>query len=860
MIDKWMNGKRRIIFVLIVVTMIMVGVGMLMRIRLQGLMRDYTEHQVTEQARTLAELSANQFELQIRNLENIAGRMQHDTKQMETVLEISSIDDENISMGILRLDGSALLGKTLNFTDFPGIQKAFRGHSAVCYKAGEGILFTTPIYDEENVEFVLYKLYDEQILLREFGVSCYHEQGDVAIVDQSEQIVIPFSNTNTSTKEFLNLDTIRKALLAASEKMNVDTAASVYYEDDSGEHYLFMAEVNQLGLFLTGTVPAEAVSQGFRTITALVLWVFGLLILMFAVGMAYLFSAEEKVRESDELRTAKIMAEQANHAKSDFLANMSHEIRTPINAIMGMNEMVLRECSDDRIREYATNIDSASKTLLSLINDILDFSKIEAGKMEIVPAPYEVCVFFNGVVNMTSVKANQKDLVFEVQIDENLPSVLLGDEVRIRQVIVNILNNAVKYTKQGTVRFEVEGIREENKFTLKMQVTDSGIGIKPEDMDKLFGGFQRLDLDQNRSIEGKGLGIAITHNLVERMDGHIDVSSEYGKGSVFTVYLTQEVVDDTPMGDYKQKFAELAKQESDYHERFTAPDAKVLVVDDNNMNLFVVKALLKKTNIQITTCMSGKECLSYVKKEHFDVILLDHMMPELDGMQTLAQMKQMEHMCKDVPVIALTANAIVGAKEMYLEAGFSDYLSKPIAGTSLEKMMQKYLPKDKLVFSLQSEQENVDTVKAQEDEPVKAPKAEEPSKGKQENAQQELAPTEKYIDEEVGLTYCMQSEEFFTEMLGLYLESTDERMGNIVQAYDAEDWSNYAVYVHALKSTSLNVGGKQLSEAAKELELTAKDVKNGINVEENIAFIKSHHKPMMDLYDATIAEIKQILG
>ena len=829
--NKWNSGKRRITIGLIIAILILIGVGVLMNFRLKSLLQIYTEKQITEQARTLAALSSEQFELEIHNLENIAKNIKSDTKEMEEVLNISIGDHENAAMGILCLDGTAFVGKTLNFMDFPGIQKAFRGHSAVCYKSGQGVLFTTPVYDEENVEYVLYKLYDESILLSKFGIDCYQGQGKVLIVDQGGQVVIPFSDSRISATEFLKQGVVQTGLSELSEKMNVDTAAATYYKDDEGGHFLFVSEVGQLGMYLTGTVSETTAADGISTITALVLWVFGLLILMFAVGMVYLLSTEEKVRESDELRAAKTLAEQANHAKSDFLANMSHEIRTPINAIMGMNEMVLRESKDENIREYAVNIDSASRTLLSLINDILDFSKIEAGKMEIICAPYDTAVFFNDVVTMISVKANQKQLDLQVEIDSDLPSVLYGDEVRNRQIIVNILNNAVKYTKQGMVRFVVEGIREDSTFTLKMRVEDSGIGIKEEDIEKLFGGFQRLDLEQNRSIEGTGLGLAITHNLVERMNGRIEVSSEYGKGSVFTIYLKQEVIDDSPMGDFRQRFATIAKQEREYRESFVAPEAKVLVVDDNEMNLSVAKALLKKTNIQVTTCMSGTECLKRVKKEHFDVILLDHMMPEMDGIQTLFEIKKSENLCGAVPVIALTANAIVGAKEEYIKAGFSDYLSKPIEGMELEKMLLKYLPQDKVSLS-------------------------QPSDGKDQVVAQDK---QSCINIETGLQYCMDSMDFYKEMLELYCEGYEERIATLTEALEKEDWDNYTVTVHALKSNSLNIGGEQVAEAARKLEEAGKALRTSGQTDESRTYIMEHHDPVMRLYGATVEEAKNIL-
>ncbi|MGN0161037.1 MAG: response regulator [Lachnospiraceae bacterium] len=835
MINKRLNGKSRIIVALMIVILIMSTVGGLMIFRLKSLLQSYVEKQVTEQAKALAAVSAEQFELEIENLENNAKKIPADVKPDAAILEIVIEEDADETMGLLCLDGTALAGETLSFSDFPGIQNAFRGNSSVCYKEGQGILFTTPVYDEGNVRYTLYKQYDESVLLHKFGITCYEGQGEVAIIDNEGQVLVPFNDSKSLTAEFLDLEVVKTGLAELSEKMNVDTAATVYYKDGNGGHFLFISEVKQFGIYLVGTVPESVHKDGIATVTTLILWVFGLLILMFTVGMVYLLSAEEKVRESDELREAKNAAEQANRAKSDFLANMSHEIRTPINAIMGMNEMILRESKDEEIRKYAVNIQGASKTLLSLINDILDFSKIEAGKMEIVSAPYDMAAFLNDVVNMTGIKAKQKQLDFQVEIDKELPSVLCGDGVRNRQIIVNILNNAVKYTKCGSVKFLVEGIREENVFTLKMQVADTGIGIREEDLNKLFEDFQRLDLQQNRNIEGTGLGLAITHRLVEQMNGRMEVSSEYGKGSVFTVYLTQDIIDGKPLGDFKQRLEDEAKKEGQYKESFIAPDAKVLVVDDNEMNLAVVKAFLKNTKIQITTCMSGMECLEVVTKESFDVILLDHMMPEMDGIETLARLKQSENKCKSTPVLALTANAIEGAKEEYIKAGFSDYLSKPIDGADLENMLLKYIPVDKVRVQKEEDRPNDDSI------PL------------------ENCDTEPLINTELGLQYCAGSNDFYKEMLELFCNSYDERVTNVTEALQAEDWKTYTVFVHGLKSTSLNIGGEKLSKAAKELEEAGKRIQKSDN-DEDKEFIRKHQKDVMNLYQATILEAQKICG
>lgn len=834
--NERMNSRTRVIAYLTVVIVIMLGVGILMNIRMNSLMTGYVEQQVTEQSKSFAALSAEQFELEIYSLENAAKKIPADVDADDEILDLTINDSENVNMGLLCLDGTALVGKTLSFSDFPGIQNAFRGNSSVCYKKGQGLLFTTPVYDGENVKYTLYKLFDESVLLDKFGISCYKEQGQVAIINQKGEVVIPFSDTNIVTADFLDKDNIKSAMKELSEKMNVDTAAAIYYKDGRDGNYLFISEVKQLGIYLVGTVPETVLTDGISTITALIIWVFGLLILLFAIGMVYVLSAEEKARESDELREAKNTAEQANRAKSDFLANMSHEIRTPINAIMGMNEMVLRESKDDQIRDYAVNIQSASKTLLSLINDILDFSKIEAGKMEIITAPYDTAVFLNDVVNMIDIKAKQKQLDFQVNIDKSLPLSLVGDEVRNRQIIVNILNNAVKYTKQGYVKFDVAGIRDEGKFTLRMQVSDSGIGIAEEDLSKLFEGFSRLNIEQNRNIEGTGLGLAITHRLVEQMNGRLEVSSVRGEGSVFTVYLTQEIHDEKPIGDLRQHFEDVVKKQTEYKERFTAPDAKVLVVDDNEMNLAVVKALLKSTAIQVKTCMSGRDCLDIISEEYFDVILLDHMMPGMDGIETLKHIKETENKCRTVPVIALTANAIVGAKAEYINAGFSNYLAKPIEGAELEKMLQKYIPESKVRSGKSEIPEASGKVKPKEQTSVSC------------------------INVNTGMQYCDGNKDFYNEMLEIFIDSFDKSAANINNALADEDWQNYTVYVHGLKSSSLIIGGEALSAAAKELEFAGKAIRENEKAEENIAFIKGRNDDVMDLYKATVLEAKKMLG
>ncbi|MCR4674040.1 MAG: response regulator, partial [Lachnospiraceae bacterium] len=372
-------------------------------------------------------------------------------------------------------------------------------------------------------------------------------------------------------------------------------------------------------------------------------------------------------RQYDEIREAKEDAEYANQAKSRFLAQMSHEIRTPINAVLGMDEMILRETKEVDTRGYAKDIYNAGQTLLSLINDILDSSKIESGKMDIVPVEYELAILIHDLVNMISQRAQAKDLRLEVEVDSTLPRVLFGDDVRIRQVITNILTNAVKYTMTGSVWLRVKGERMGDKLILRVEVEDTGIGIKEEDMPKLFQEYQRIEEGRNRKIEGTGLGMNITIQLLHLMGSELEVTSVYGKGSKFYFDLEQEIIDSAPMGNYK-KASKVDDKFMSGQDDFIAEEAKVLVVDDNAMNRKVFRSLLRPTKVLVSEAASGKEALAFVEREKFNIIFMDHMMPEMDGVETMKRMRKME-CCDGVPIYVLTANAVTGAKDEYMAMG-----------------------------------------------------------------------------------------------------------------------------------------------------------------------------------------------
>lgn len=397
--------------------------------------------------------------------------------------------------------------------------------------------------------------------------------------------------------------------------------------------------------------------------------------------------------------------EKLSQAKGDFLSNVSHEVRTPINTFLGMNELILRECEDKNIISYAENAQTAGKTLLGLVNDILDYSIIEAGKIEIIPVEYDLSAMLKDLANMVYKLAADKGLELSLVFDSKIPKYLVGDVVRIKQVIRNILTNAVKYTDEGSIVFSVIfRTIEEDRILLIVSVNDTGVGIRPEDQDRLFDKFERIDRNHNRNVEGIGLGLPIAQRLLKMMGSLLHVESVYGAGSTFYFRLEQKVVKWEPLGDFKAPGNSSLNERKTYHEKFTAPEARILAVDDNTMNLVVFQKLLKKTQVQIDIANNGDEALLLAQNKEFDAIFLDYMMPDKNGIETLHELRENgEGPNAHTPAICLTAEAISGAREKFIEAGFNDYLAKPVDCGKLEDMLINYLPKEKVHMSQEAE-------------------------------------------------------------------------------------------------------------------------------------------------------------
>ena len=720
-------------------------------------------------------------------------------------------------------------------------------------------------YDMQNA----YETQEYLVLLIPLFLTLYFERNLHTIYPRRFSVLLWFVSIQAVVQILLHifhineLENMINISAAAVGAVCITAIASLIQYDYTTKRYQTILSILSVTVLLTGeiaTVIVNRISQNIKS-NAAGQYSMTIFCIMMAVmhtlqlSKEYRASAEEAARlleekvkaaelQNRQLAIAKKDAEaarqealDANNAKGKFLAHMSHEIRTPINAVLGMDEMILRESKEQSIREYAMDIYMAGQTLLSLINDILDFSKIESGKMEIVPIEYDVSSMIHDLANMTLQRAKNKNIAFEVDVDCDIPSRLYGDDVRIRQVLTNILTNAVKYTHEGTVWLRIKSCCKDGVAQLTFEVEDTGIGIKEEDLPKLSAEFERIEEEKNRNIEGTGLGMNITIQLLTLLGSKLQVESAYGTGSKFYFQLEQKIIDETPIGDFESRVQQIAENYK-YHTKFCAPDAKILVVDDNAVNRKVLLNLLKETQIQVFDAEGGAECLELVQKNYYDLIFLDHMMPEMDGLETLRHIKTFSDFpCQNTPIVVLTANAVSGAKEKYLADGFDGFLSKPIVPEKLEQMIQQMLPKDLIkeakeapgLYSLPKDAANAQTLP-------------------------EDLPQIDGLDWQYAWLHLPDMELLAFTIKEFYaqIDSSADHLESLCQKIlEPNQLEEYRILVHAMKSLSATVGILPLSGAAKLLENAAKDGKIEFITSMTSAFLedwRSYHQKLQGVF------------
>ncbi len=523
-----------------------------------------------------------------------------------------------------------------------------------------------------------------------------------------------------------------------------------------------------------------------------------------------------------EIKRVRHEAEKASIAKSEFLANMSHEIRTPMNAIIGLNDIIMEECGDTEIYAYAKDVQSAAKNLLAIINDILDLSKVEAGKMELVVVDYYLKDLANEIVAMMDMAASQRGLILKYECDETIPCCYNGDDGRIKQILINIINNAIKFTDKGYVRTYITGKpgKHADEELLIFHVEDTGCGIREEDLDKIFEDFRQVDSKRNRSAEGTGLGLAIVKHLVELMGGTIEVESTYGKGTMVTIMIPQKIVDRCPISERP----EVPQREEKVADSFTAPGIKVLIVDDNVINRKVARGFLKNYDFDLTEAESGPEAIELVRGSRFDIIFMDHMMPGMDGIEAAEIIRRDCGEKGTAPVmVALTANAMEGMREHFLECGFQDFISKPLDRKEMNQLLLRWVPeKYRQVDDSQEESRPLDPEMFQIDG----------------------------VDMEAALQYYSGDEEGFVDLLELYCMD-GKRKTELLRELVRSDILHYQIEVHGLKSASANIGAMVVSEMAREQEYAA--------VQGDSEFIDSQFPVLMAEYENLLANIEQFL-
>ncbi|WP_050008276.1 response regulator [Butyrivibrio sp. WCE2006] len=821
MIKKLRYLNNQIMAVLAISLLVLVMLGAFLYMSITSHVDEITKKLLADSAKAASNYYQKELMTEMRTLEHISiilddKNPDNQTSNIErTKTLINDVFDKepSVLVGVIDADGKAIIGEDLSISEYQGILYTLCGIANVSYLKTGAILFSYPVLNGDNVHYAVYAMCSASYIRKYHNLGTFNNIGNVSLITKDNDVVISFNNKEEGDEAFYNSNSVREVFKKLrvgqkSESVNVEKVETV-----KGELLFYTAEIKDTPFVLAGTIDYETAAGEMDTLVWSIMSAYGLFVYLAMILAIFLIISSVKVRESDELRNAKQVAEKASKAKGLFLANMSHEIRTPINAILGMDEMILRNTRDRKLIQYAYSIKSSANSLLSLVSDILDFSRLEAGKLKLRNEPYHFASLLTDVIVMIKDRADSKGLYFNIAVNKEMPDQLVGDNTRIKQVIINLLTNAVKYTNTGGVNLGVDFIKvNENEIDLSVSVKDTGIGLKQEDLDKIFLAFERFDEKKNSTVEGTGLGMSIVKQILDAMGSNIHINSIYGVGSVFSFVIRQKVADWEPIGDYEDTSEKAAELEV-YKPGLYAPTARILAVDDMEINLRVVKGLLEQTAIVVDTALSGKEALELIANNKYDVMLIDHRMPEMDGIELLNRIRNnADNPNKDCICIALTANVTEGVRDMYINAGFNDYLEKPVSGTVLEETLHQYIPAEKL-----------EKIEGDEDETSEANKNPGASEGNENAPEDKLGSIRDkgIFDIETGIDYA-GTEDMYIDTLRFFRDTIEEKADEIESLYYKENIEDYTIKVHALKSSAKLIGANDLSEHAKRLEEAGK--------------------------------------